>query len=589
MSTTAGNHASIRSGEQLAQYLQQHPEASMRPPEELAGQFGLAPDFVAEVLKGVRTPRKRSEVPSDYKQFGFIFTFLHWCRVWFRVLTNKPIVFIFVTLVVAIAVSTYLLRVEADPSSTLAFGRPVLLQAYAMIAVGILHLACYYRHAMVRYALYGGLVCWLTLAPLNMVVTWVEIQNRPPEFITGTLLIVAIQTLMLSAQYTLMAAGAAVLGGLVWIKRREREIRNLTRQQLLARLFEVRERLQGAGGPIEDPESAWRTKWTTAFRQKWPVWSALAGLLFSTVYMGMLNTLGWPAPPDPISTSMLSVGMAVFVLIELVILSGIGFLSGGVWLALAGAWTYQIASFLPMMMPLRGFGFEWVVGQYGQPRTILLLATYTSVIAIISGLGARVDERRIGERKLRSNDPAALLAEMVRIQWLIAPNPKEVTILVVDAVRSSEMKASADPLEVEYSFREYQAMIKRIVEAQGGTVHSTAGDGAVVAFSEAGCAFEAARRVRTEIDLFNRETNRLPTPFRLRIGLHSGPVAGDLEQVQFSEVIDIAAHVQGAAPVGGITMTESVAERLGSARVAPMQDPVDGHKILLALDPTVDL
>jgi class 3 adenylate cyclase len=119
-------------------------------------------------------------------------------------------------------------------------------------------------------------------------------------------------------------------------------------------------------------------------------------------------------------------------------------------------------------------------------------------------------------------------------------------------------------------------------------VHSTAGDGAVVAFPSCTEGFAAAKRIQTDIEDFNRETNRLGSPFRLRVGLHVGRVAGELEKVQFTEVIDIAAHVQTVAPVGGIAMTELVAEQLGGEPAVQLKDPVDGHTVMLVLNPTVD-
>jgi class 3 adenylate cyclase len=67
-----------------------------------------------------------------------------------------------------------------------------------------------------------------------------------------------------------------------------------------------------------------------------------------------------------------------------------------------------------------------------------------------------------------------------------------------------------------------------------------------------------------------------------------GPVSGDLKDVQFTEVIDIAAHVQAAAPVRGILMTREVADCLPEESLIPLKEPVDGHEVLLAYNPTVD-
>lgn len=579
----------LQSGEALALHLRQHPEAALQPPRELAKQFGLNPDFVADVLSGLGGIGGRTQDERRLDSAALAKRWFHRARLIFRVLTNRPILFVFVTLVAAIIVSALIASFGDSGYAIVAFGKPLLWQATTLIVVGALHLACFYRHAMARYALYGGLVCWLTIAPVNMIVRWTEIRSYPADFVTANLLIVACQSLVLASQYTLMALGAAVLGGLVWFRRRENELANLSRQQMLERLFEIQERLKGIEPSQEDADSLWKQRLKQGFQKYWPFWCALLGVSFSTLYMVVLFWFGGPAPVDPKSIPMLAIGMAVFFLLELVMLCGIGFLSKGLGRAFIGAWIYQAASLVPMMLPIPGFGTNWVIAHYAKPTPIISLTLFTSAIAVISALGARVDEKVNRERKLGRNEPAALLAEMVRIQWALAPTPTEVCIMVVDAVRSAEMKAQADPLNVEYSFREYQNLIRAISEDNGGHVHSTAGDGAVVAFPDAASAFIAAKRIRTEIDGFNKAVNRLDVPFRLRIGLHKGSVAGKLEQVQFTDVIDIAAHVQMAAPVGGITVTEHVASKLPEERFAPMQDPVDGQKVFLALDPTVDL
>jgi class 3 adenylate cyclase len=158
--------------------------------------------------------------------------------------------------------------------------------------------------------------------------------------------------------------------------------------------------------------------------------------------------------------------------------------------------------------------------------------------------------------------------------------------MVVDAARSAEMKSHADSLAIEYSFREYQEWIAQISGSLRGRVHSTAGDGAIVSFPSAPDAFLAARRLQTDLERFNREVNRLPSPFRLRIGLHVGEVAGDLGKVEFAEVIDVAAHVQGASPVGGIAATEEAVAGLAREEFVPLADQVDGHRVYLAMNPT---
>ena len=113
-----------------------------------------------------------------------------------------------------------------------------------------------------------------------------------------------------------------------------------------------------------------------------------------------------------------------------------------------------------------------------------------------------------------------------------------------------------------------------------------AGDGAVVAFPDSPRAMGAARRLQTDVGRFNATLNRLPKPFRLRLGLHAGRVAGHLDDVQFTEVIDIAAHVESIAPVGGIAATAAVVTALGEEGFLPLAREVDGQAVSIALVPT---
>jgi class 3 adenylate cyclase len=308
------------------------------------------------------------------------------------------------------------------------------------------------------------------------------------------------------------------------------------------------------------------------------------GLLYVLPAAWLSNLHGTQTGSSGFSVARASLGVVV-ALAWLFAQAGLGFLSGRFVRALAACLLFDLACGLPMMIPIY-YGSRHFIGVW---RDLWVpLSFLTVAIAWVGSMGAVVEERAARERRLRHNDPAALLAEMLDIQYMLTPTTSEVCILVVDAARSAEMKAAADPFVVEYSFREYQRLVQDISERFGGTVHSTAGDGAVVAFPSCSEAFAAAKRIQTDVEDFNRETNRLRSPFRLRIGLHVGRVAGELEKIQFTEVIDIAAHVQAVAPVGGIAMTQLVAEQLEGEPAVQLKDTVDGHTVMLVLNPTVD-
>jgi class 3 adenylate cyclase len=263
----------------------------------------------------------------------------------------------------------------------------------------------------------------------------------------------------------------------------------------------------------------------------------------------------------------------------------IGYFSRGIRESVGNAVLGRLAACLTLALPIAvyhsGAQVHGVLVQY--VGGWLLVA-----VAWAAQIGARMQASAERNESLRRNDQATIVAEMLRIQWRLSDHRTIVCVLVVDAAKSSEMKANADPLAVEYSFREYQDWIEAICEPNGGRVHNTAGDGAVVAFRDCRRAFDSARKLQTDLPRFNQEVNRLSTPFRLRVGLHVGQVAGELDEVEFTEVIDIAAHVQAVAPISGIAATDDVVTALEGEEFVPLAKTVDGHGVSLALNPIED-
>ncbi len=177
-------------------------------------------------------------------------------------------------------------------------------------------------------------------------------------------------------------------------------------------------------------------------------------------------------------------------------------------------------------------------------------------------------------------DDSTIISELLDIRYRLSANPVPVYVLVIDAAGSTMMKRNADPLLVEYSFGRYQNWIKERVLSYQGKVELTTGDGAICAFGDAEKAMQAAREVQVRISEFNGSENKLDSPFRLRVALHAGAVVADLEKVQFTEVIDVAAHVEKYSPVGGIAMTAPFLERLaGIENIERVTQLVDGIEV----------
>ena len=141
------------------------------------------------------------------------------------------------------------------------------------------------------------------------------------------------------------------------------------------------------------------------------------------------------------------------------------------------------------------------------------------------------------------------------------------------------MKLGADSYDIEASFGAFQDYIARKVAEFRGSVYSTAGDGAITKFDYAQNAFDCAFSILATLKIFNDEKNRLGAPFELRIGIHSGHVPGELDKIAFSRVIDVAAHMEKAAPVGGIASSGKAFLAIEGADLTKLDDQLDGEDV----------
>lgn len=177
--------------------------------------------------------------------------------------------------------------------------------------------------------------------------------------------------------------------------------------------------------------------------------------------------------------------------------------------------------------------------------------------------------RQIGKRLgLRSDKDSRLelLKQLVEIQDQLKASAQHTAFLSVDVVGSTVLKKGADPLQVEFTFGEYHRYVEAITRRNGGQLHSTAGDGVTCAFPTADAAYRAARQIQSGLFEFNGARNRLGKPIELRVGIDYGvvvPSGQGATDVDFSSVIDHAAHLQKACPVGCVALSPEAAVELG--------------------------
>ena len=578
----------------LVEFLRAHPYKLDHSVKELAQKFGLEEEFVGDVLDSLRgSPNKLPTKESLFKALRVTGqTVGSYLAKLYDEFTERPLVAIPVTTILTIAFMLLLrslsqvglLPVSEDEV------RPTLEDSAAMLAVAllVLHAFIYFRHGMVRYALYGAGVT-LVLSTVTLLYLG---SNLPKEVIDrvapgqshiGLMLGVGFVVTVLYFAFAVIVC----LGGGIWhTSQADRKQRNLTRQELIDRLFYLQEwlRAQSFVSNMRRPQSLAAHLRTT---QWLPIYAILVGLTVGAVTVLVRGLQADPSLPVEVAEAQMpGLARVIYQSLTAVAFVSLGYFAGGLRRAFVAMVLVYAGTLVAELIPFSYFGpgyFEYL----RESGKLFAGLVNTLTVAFIVGVGAHIDKRARVRQKLQEHDPAFVLAEIVEIQWRLNPKAAASCVVFVDVAGSTRMKADADPLAVEYSFRAFHGFVANITNKRGGSVLSTAGDGAVLTFASCAEALYAAKELQTRMDEFNTITNRLPSSFRVRIGIHTGHVAAQLAEVPFSELIDIAAHVEKEAPVGGIAVTQSVADSLGDERVAALKEPVDGINVYLVLNPTL--
>lgn len=239
-------------------------------------------------------------------------------------------------------------------------------------------------------------------------------------------------------------------------------------------------------------------------------------------------------------------------------------------------------------LPLAGVGLGLLLSS--QRAGIPLCAMTGLMLYIGNGVRLSMLARREPGDPARPDQPelsrAKLLEVLFAIQHALEAEKQHRAFLSIDVVDSSRMKLEASDLAVEHSFGQLHRWLAEVVRACGGELHSAAGDGMMCLFSDETQALRAARRIQEGIDRFNREQNRLGTPFGLRCGVSAGEIGMEpgmpLGSVQ-SAVIDRAAALQRRAEPGGVVVgseaLSAAQAELGSLIV--LAEPVAGSPAFL--------
>jgi class 3 adenylate cyclase len=224
---------------------------------------------------------------------------------------------------------------------------------------------------------------------------------------------------------------------------------------------------------------------------------------------------------------------------------------------------------------------EWLEG--------LGLAKYAKAFAeneIDFGVLRHLDEDDIRELGLPLGPRKKLLAAIAELDVPeAAPIPvkahtreaerRQLTVMFVDLVGSTELSGRLDPEEMRDVFRRYQDAVTGVVVRYQGHVAKFMGDGVIVYFGYPQAhEDEAERSVRAGLEIVDAIAALEPAagvPLACRIGIATGQVVvGDLigegaaqEEAVTGETPNLAARLQGIAEPGQVVVSQATRNLLG--------------------------
>lgn len=545
----------------LANYLRANPTGIRETANELATKFGLPEMIVRESLAVVTANRPK---PIRIQSKGFWRTTALFIVTFANFLSKHAILVGLIIPCLGISIG---IAVSPKLSSTV----HVPLAVVGITIGFLLLIALAFSRGKTRIALLLSLAVAVSSVATETVYS---IATNNERNIWNVLVGLVISILLITIINALILTPAAIAGAAFHLRKEQADEERQDRLQLLQRIFDLQSRIVSSEQPVRA-----RTKfqrWQGTWRSRWLVVAISSGVL-----IGLVTLLGAYIVSDKVD-GLPTIGQIVFalasLLLSVMLYPLVGFVAGSWWRGVfAGSIVYLFSLLISFIHPTQRELFQGVGD--------VMILVVALLISGLAGIGAHVEQRSEHKYRVAADDQTAMLLEIVRLQQLLQNESTEATVVVVDCVQSTRMKDSADPLAIEVSFGEFHKFVSDLVKSHGGTVYSVAGDGVISEFSDCRNAIAASKAILTRIGEFNSKQNRLASPFRCRIGVHTGQVHADLEQVKYSSVIDIAAHIEKRAPAGGIVVTDAVRSQLAEEDFAQLAEPVDGQTIHILLNP----
>lgn len=162
---------------------------------------------------------------------------------------------------------------------------------------------------------------------------------------------------------------------------------------------------------------------------------------------------------------------------------------------------------------------------------------------------------------------------------------RELVFLSIDVVDSTKMKEKRDHSVIAVHFDKYQEFVRKILKEHDLLKASWTPDGVMACFTSYANAFHAAKKIIIHLPAFNQEHRGFDNEFRIRCGINGGLVLFDetlgIEEIA-SHAIDIAAHVQKAAPANALFVTrQSIEPKNMITSLVPVSGRIDGCEVFM--------
>jgi hypothetical protein len=146
---------------ELANFIRQNPEAISLPAEELSLKTGVPESVVRQVLEKARQRRTVLDAEDHIKSNGLL-RFGERLNYVFLRATERPVLFVGLSTIAMLLITAFIGMIDGVKNVE-AGVRIEVFQGIVIVTALVLQMACFYRHARARIALFGGLVYWLAI------------------------------------------------------------------------------------------------------------------------------------------------------------------------------------------------------------------------------------------------------------------------------------------------------------------------------------------------------------------------------------------------------------------------------------------